>query len=239
LQCLGFDLAVLLANYVIERGFMGFSAMRVFDEDSVPLIEKMHRCWKDSSRRLGLSWRKQLKGRWDDFYIAKPFRLVRDDLSLLVTAPGDHLELSAPELSAGFSDPPAQPGSALHSEPPIPTRPVLKVGSMIRLHGFKADTDRHNAIAEIVGRHYSPWNVGSQAWRRKSLLKRICEDLDHAEIDTPRGWRTGKTASLQGTKLIGWGEAFHLDYRKLIIDAIRYSLKIVLRPLAGESKSPM
>jgi hypothetical protein len=73
--------------------------------------------------------------------------------------------------------PKAEPGA-------IPETRV-KTGSVGRRHGFKGDTDRHNAIAAIVGRHDGRWESHSRAWRNDSLLKSICADLDQGEIDIP------------------------------------------------------
>ena len=100
LQCLGFDLAVLLANYVIDCGLTGSDAMQVFGVDSVQLTEEMNACWKDISRRLGLSLRKQLQEGTEGFDIAKPFGFVKDDLALLVAPARTGLELSIPEAGA-------------------------------------------------------------------------------------------------------------------------------------------
>jgi hypothetical protein len=94
-ECLGFDLAVLLGNYVIDRRLTGSAATCAFDAESAQLGEKMHACLKESSRRLGLSWRKQLKEGID---LAKPFRIVVKDLELFnqradAAADGDQLSL--------------------------------------------------------------------------------------------------------------------------------------------------
>jgi hypothetical protein len=94
LQCLSFDLAVLLANYVIDRGLTGADAMGAFGADSVPLMEEMHACWKDSSRRLGLSWRKQLKEGKEAIDFRKAFDQVAADLKLLVTTAGNFAALN-------------------------------------------------------------------------------------------------------------------------------------------------
>jgi hypothetical protein len=112
-------------------------------------------------------------------------------------------------------------------QPSVTERP-RGVRVMPRGRGFEADADRHNAIADIVEKWCPGWKMGSMAWRH-TVLKSICLELDQGEIDTPRGWRTGRTASLNGIKLKGWAEAFELGYTKLITDAIRYSLRMVAR----------
>ena len=95
-ECLGFDLAVLMANYVIDRKLTGSVAMRAFDTESAQLIEKMTACWKDCSRRLGLSWRKQLKEGKEAADFKGPFYRVAADLKLLVTARGALAPLNSP-----------------------------------------------------------------------------------------------------------------------------------------------
>ena len=56
---MSYDLGVLLANYIIDRGLRGDAAIRAFASESVELIDGMERAWHEGSRRLGLSWRKQ------------------------------------------------------------------------------------------------------------------------------------------------------------------------------------
>jgi hypothetical protein len=97
-----------------------------------------------------------------------------------------------------------------------------------RRRGFEADTERHNTIAAIVGRHDAHWRNGSRAWCRHSTLKEICIDLDQAEIEVPESWRTGKTPSLKGVKLKGWCDAVELGYKKHVVDQVRYSLKMTM-----------
>jgi hypothetical protein len=86
-ECLGFDIAVLLANHVIDRRLTESEAMRIFDTESARLVEKMNTSLEETSRRLGLSLQKQLKEGKDRIELAKPFRIVADDLKSLVAAP--------------------------------------------------------------------------------------------------------------------------------------------------------
>lgn len=97
-----------------------------------------------------------------------------------------------------------------------------------RRHGFRANTGRHNAIAQVVEQHCAGWRTGSRSWANDSLL-RICADLDQSEIDIPPNWRIGKGTTLNGIKLTSWGEALELGYKKLVTDQIRYSLDVVLK----------
>jgi hypothetical protein len=103
--------------------------------------------------------------------------------------------------------------------------PKVAVGTHRRRPGFAADAKGHNSIAEIVGRHDPIWNAGSKHWRGNHALKRICTDLDGADIDVPENWRTGATPSLTEVKLKNWSDAFELGFKKLVVDRIRYSLE--------------
>ena len=70
---------------------------------------------------------------------------------------------------------------------------------------------------------------GSTFWSNDAILKLICSDLDQAEIDIPKGWRIGETVSLGGVKLTNWSDALTLGYKKLVVDNVRYRLKMARR----------
>lgn len=131
---------------------------------------------------------------------------------------------------------PCTPGAEAPSELQ-PKRAALKQSPITpeaadlptRRHGFQANLDRHKAIAHVVERHSAGWRTGSRSWRNDSLLKRICADLDQSEIDIPPNWRKGNGTTLNGIRLKGWDEAWELGCKKLVIDQIRYSLKMVLK----------
>src|SRR6266566_2809604 len=93
-----------------------------------------------------------------------------------------------------------------------------------RRHGYEAEVQRHQTIAEAVGRHYPGWRKGSSGWGQDSVLQRICKDLDGSGVGVPETWRSGKTASLNGIRVRDWSEALDLGYKKLVRDAIRYAL---------------
>jgi hypothetical protein len=80
-RSLAYDLAVLLANYTIDRGSSGDDAVRVFDLESLDALGRMQEAWKESSRRLGLSWRKQQRKGID---FTTSMRSVRSDLRRLL-----------------------------------------------------------------------------------------------------------------------------------------------------------
>jgi hypothetical protein len=78
---LSYDVAVLQANYIIDRGLRGEDAMRAFEQEARALEEKVRRWWRTSSKRIGLSWKK-LEIQGTDF--GKPFRDVAADLRALL-----------------------------------------------------------------------------------------------------------------------------------------------------------
>jgi hypothetical protein len=119
LQDLSYDLAVVRANYVIDRDLRGDDAVRVFKEESAALVESVRSAWRKSSKRLGLSWRKDTNSDFEEL-----FRKVGEDLLRLTAAmpslrpkatQGDRRSTSESptcELSHGRLDPPAANGQA-------------------------------------------------------------------------------------------------------------------------------
>jgi hypothetical protein len=112
---LSYDVAVLQANYVIDRGFQTESAMRTFARESAELVEKVGLSWRTSCKRLGLSWKKQERRGAD---LAKPFQEVAADLrhllfsKLLVKDASPAVESVGPDRSADIAPavvPPAPP----------------------------------------------------------------------------------------------------------------------------------
>ena len=79
---LSYDVAVLQANYVIDRGFRGDAGIHKFEDESAELTERVRLSRRRSSKRLGLSWRKQDKRGVD---LARPFREVGADLHHLAS----------------------------------------------------------------------------------------------------------------------------------------------------------
>jgi hypothetical protein len=115
---------------------------------------------------------------------------------------------------------------------------TVRTVPVARRHGFKADMDRHKAIAEIVTRHVPTWLQGSTAWKRRDLLQSICTDLDNAAsldesglYEIPKSWKKGgKTQALGGLGANSWSDALQLASKKLVTDQINASLKMVLKP---------
>jgi hypothetical protein len=80
-QSVAYDLAVLLANYIIDSGFRGCAATREFQDQSTDLVERVTAFWHESSKRLGLSNRKQER---QMLAVAESFREVGADLRNLM-----------------------------------------------------------------------------------------------------------------------------------------------------------
>jgi hypothetical protein len=84
---LSYDLAVLQANYIIDRGLRGNAAVRMFQGESAPLVESVRAFWRETSKRLGLSHKKQENAGLD---LRVPFREVGEDLrQLTATTPAE------------------------------------------------------------------------------------------------------------------------------------------------------
>jgi hypothetical protein len=77
---LSYDLAVLQANYILDRGLRENAANRAFQNESTDLIERVRTFGRESRRLLGLSYRRQEKQGLDS---AKPFLEVGEDLQFL------------------------------------------------------------------------------------------------------------------------------------------------------------
>jgi DNA-binding XRE family transcriptional regulator len=78
---LSYDLAVLEANYAIERGLRGEEAMRVFRDETTELLEEVTSLLRASSERLAVTFddeAEEVKG------LAQPFHRVQDDLRRLL-----------------------------------------------------------------------------------------------------------------------------------------------------------
>jgi hypothetical protein len=78
---LTYDVAVLQANYIIDRGLRGEGAIRAFEFESTELAEKIRQWWRAASKQWGLSWKKQEKKGVD---FGKPFREVGADFRELI-----------------------------------------------------------------------------------------------------------------------------------------------------------
>jgi hypothetical protein len=95
---LSYDLAVLQANYIIDRGLRGNAAIRAFHDESASLIERVRTFGQEDSKRLGLSYRRQENEGVD---AAKPFQEVGEDLRQLTSAMPAEENASVQVLKAG------------------------------------------------------------------------------------------------------------------------------------------
>jgi hypothetical protein len=112
---LSYDLAVLQANYVIDRGLRGDEAVREFRDASAELIDRVKTFWRQSSKRLGLSYHKQEQQVLD---VAEPFGEVGSDLRLLTL----EADPTASRLAAAQDPSPRVIADvATHGESPVVT----------------------------------------------------------------------------------------------------------------------
>jgi hypothetical protein len=81
ITCLCYDLAVLQANYLIDRGLRGDEAMRVFRDEAAALLEEVTSSWRASCERLAVTFDDDTVEVKD---LAQPFHRVRDDLRRLL-----------------------------------------------------------------------------------------------------------------------------------------------------------
>lgn len=99
---LSYDLAVLQANYAIDRDLRGEEAMRAFQDEGADLLKEVTAAWRTSGERLDLSFEDDPEAVKD---FAQPFHRVRDDLRRLLhdlpptppTQPGASTESREPE----------------------------------------------------------------------------------------------------------------------------------------------
>jgi hypothetical protein len=102
---LSYDLAVLQANYIIDRGLRGNVAILAFQNESVGLIESVRTFGRESAERLGLSPRRQEQEGVDP---AEPLREVGEDLRHLASAMPAETSTGIPNHAVSDSSDPAQ-----------------------------------------------------------------------------------------------------------------------------------
>jgi len=79
---LSYDLAVLQANYVLDRGLRGEDAMRTFRDEAAGLLEEVTSSWRASRERMAVTFDDDTEDVTD---LAQPFHRVRDDLRRLLS----------------------------------------------------------------------------------------------------------------------------------------------------------
>jgi hypothetical protein len=129
---LSYDLAVVQANYIIDRGLRAEEAIRAFELESSGLVERVRQAWRDSAKKWGLSWKK-LEQLGTDF--AKPFREVGADLrELILTA-----------FTAGRQSPP-------RPDDDLATRDPFKESIVSPDDGLAVRTERGKARSDWLDR---------------------------------------------------------------------------------------
>jgi hypothetical protein len=78
---LSYDLAVIQANYALDRGLRGEEAIRVFRDEAAELLEEVTSSWRASCERLAVTFDDEAEEVKD---LAQPFHRVRDDLRRLL-----------------------------------------------------------------------------------------------------------------------------------------------------------
>jgi hypothetical protein len=166
LRGLSYDLAVLQANYFIDCGLRGNAAMRAYQDQSVGVIESVRVFGNESSKRLGLSYRRQEKDGVDP---ARPFEEVGEDLRHLMLAMPAEEPIGIPGHAVADSSEPAQ-SSVPVSTPENAPRRVLKNGKRL---GRLPNQKRRDAIRTAIRA------VGDQ-WRNH--LDDIFIELDSQKV---------------------------------------------------------
>jgi hypothetical protein len=98
---LSYDLAVLQANYVVDRGLRGDALMREFWDEAKLLNAKITASWRTSCERLSIVFEDQAK---EGRHLGQLFQRVRDDLQqLLRNLPPDSAPLKPTESTGAES----------------------------------------------------------------------------------------------------------------------------------------
>jgi hypothetical protein len=159
---LSYDLAVLQANYIIDRGLRGDAAFRMFQDESAGLIESVRKFGREGSKLLGLSYGRQEKEGVDP---TKPFREVGEDLR--------HLTSAMPaEAPSGVSEHAAigEATGGQMSAPENASLPVLKTG---KRRGRRPNQERRDAMGSAIRTHSGQW---------RDHLNDILTELDRQEV---------------------------------------------------------
>jgi hypothetical protein len=78
---LSYDLVVLQANYVIDRGLRGEEALRVFWDEATKILEEVTSAWRAICEQLAVTFEDDAKETKER---EQPFHRVRDDLRRLL-----------------------------------------------------------------------------------------------------------------------------------------------------------
>jgi hypothetical protein len=111
------DLAVLQANYVIDRWLRGDAAIRTFQDESASLVESVRTFGRESCKLLGLSYTRQEKRGIDP---ASPFQDVGEDLRLFTSAMPAEGSTGIPEHAV------AESSAQIPADEKVPDRRIPK-----------------------------------------------------------------------------------------------------------------
>jgi hypothetical protein len=125
--CLSYDLTVLQANYVLDRGLRGDEAARAYRDEAVSLLEEVSSSWRASCERLGVSFEDDTEGLKD---LAQAFHRVRDDFQRLLAG--------LPTASAAEAD-----RQAAYERMPAPAASAGRVNPSVRINGVRMREFRH------------------------------------------------------------------------------------------------
>jgi hypothetical protein len=161
---LSYDLAVLQANYVLDRGLRGDAAMRTFRDESAELLEEVTSSWRASCERLAVTFEddtEELKG------LAQPFHRVRDDLRRVLA------ELPAP---SGHST--QEAASAERSPVSGPRFPKRASWLATRLH--ERSWNKHDVERNDGPNHKTVQKILNGEHVREDMLNKLAEALSAA-----------------------------------------------------------
>jgi hypothetical protein len=159
---LSYDLAVLQANYIIDRGLHGDAALRTFQEECVGLIESVRKVGRETSELLGLSSSRQEK---EDVDPTKPFREVGEDLQHLTSA------MPAEAPSGIFEHAAIREATSSHVS--APENAPLQVSKAGKRRGRRPNQERRDAMRTAIRAHSGQW---------RDHLNDIFTELDSQEI---------------------------------------------------------
>jgi hypothetical protein len=119
--CLSYDLAVLQANYVIDRGLRGDEAAHAYRDEAASLLEEVSSSRRANCERLGVSFEDDTEGLKD---LAQAFHQVRDDFQRLLAG--------LPTAPAAEAD-----RQAAYERMPASAAPASRVTTSVPINGVR------------------------------------------------------------------------------------------------------
>jgi len=175
---LTYDLAVLEANYAIERGLRGQEAMQGFGDAEAGLLKEVTESWQTSCKRLKVESVDETEG---TKRVAQAFRRVQDDLGRLLrglspTAPQPETESTDTEIAGERRESrSAHESRRTESEPEAAPSSTTSQRVRIRAQrrGRHPNQERRAAICKAIGKHGNQW---------RDHLGEIFAELDSLEV---------------------------------------------------------